>query len=74
MKWVFSIAITFMVALIALFEWPQLRKNKKKEKKLFFIILAIDWLFATILLFYPDLPSPYLKLIPLADYMENILK
>jgi len=74
MKWLYSIAITFVIALIALFEWPQLKKNKKKEKKLFFVILAIDWVFAIILLFYPDLPSPYLKLIPFAEYMENKLK
>ncbi|MEK3796746.1 hypothetical protein MHI18_00565 [Peribacillus sp. FSL H8-0477] len=74
MKWLYSIAVTFVIVLIALFEWPRLKKDRKKEKQFFLVILALDWVFAIILLFYPDLPSPYLKLIPLADYMENKLK
>lgn len=74
MKWLLSLAVTFVIVLIALFEWPHLKTDKQKEKKLFLVILAFDWVFAIILLFYPDLPSPYLKLIPLADFMENKLK
>ena len=74
MKWLLSLAVTSVIVLIALFEWPYLKTDKQKEKKLFLVILAFDWVFAIILLFYPDLPSPYLKLIPLADFMENKLK
>ncbi|WP_371261597.1 hypothetical protein [Bacillus sp. MUM 116] len=57
MKWVSIVGITVCVAIMALFEWPKMKKNQKKEKAAFVTLTAAGWLLATILLFFPDMPA-----------------
>ncbi|SIS01957.1 hypothetical protein SAMN05878482_10988 [Peribacillus simplex] len=54
----FLIGITLVVALMVLYEWPRMSPNLKREKSVFVILVAMEWLLAILLLFYPDLPNP----------------
>lgn len=69
------IGITLVVALMVLYEWPRMNPNQKKEKVVFVILIAMEWLLAILLLFYPDLPSPtqMLEVVfqPLSKFLEK---
>ncbi|PGY12943.1 hypothetical protein [Bacillus sp. AFS031507] len=58
MKWIMVLGITICMILIALFEWPKMSRNQKKEKAAFVTITAMGWLLAILLLFFPDMPGP----------------
>lgn len=58
MKWAAIIGISFIVLLIALYEWPKMNKNQKREKTAFFILSVLGWLVAVLLVFNPEMPGP----------------
>lgn len=58
MNWGAIISITFIVALILLYEWQTFRQLQQKDKFAFFGLLSIGWLLGIVLVFYPELPSP----------------
>ena len=58
MTWFFVIGITLVVVLMILYEWPRMNPNQKKEKSVFVILVAMEWVLAILLLFFPDLPRP----------------
>jgi hypothetical protein len=43
---------------MVLYEWPRLKPKQKREKSVFVILVAMEWLLAILLLFYPNLPGP----------------
>jgi Na+/melibiose symporter-like transporter len=57
-KFGYVVAITFLVALIFLYEWPKMDKTKKKEKITFLSLNLIGWVLAVLLIFFPDMPGP----------------
>lgn len=58
MKWLMVAGITVSVVLIALFEWPKMNRNQKKEKITFVTLSAMGWILAILLLFFPDMAGP----------------
>lgn len=58
MKWGTVLGVTLVVILMALYEWPRLNKNQKKEKIAFVTLTAMGWLLAVLLAFFPDMPGP----------------
>lgn len=74
MKWMSAAAITLLAVLILSIEKHGLMQDKKKEKHALYTFLAIDWILAVLIIFQPDIPSPFLVLIPIADYVEQLLQ
>ena len=57
--------------VLILYEWPKMEQNQKKEKKIFLAFLTFDWVFAIVLLVYPDLPNPLIPLIPIFEWIKK---
>ncbi|MGV3487096.1 MAG: hypothetical protein ACO1OC_00725 [Tuberibacillus sp.] len=58
MKWAMVIGISFIVMLLELFSWTRSTADQKKEKIASAMILAIGWIIAVLLVFFPDMPGP----------------
>jgi len=58
MIWAQVMGITFIAALMALYEWPRLGRGRKKEKAAFVTLTALGWLLAVLYAFNPDMPGP----------------
>lgn len=58
MKWGPIFGITFIVILIALYEWPKINSKQKKEKAAFVILALLGWLLTIVVLYNPDIPGP----------------
>jgi hypothetical protein len=67
-------AITFLVVLIFLYEWPKIDKTKKKEKITFLSLNLIGWVLAVLLIFFPDLPGPTQVVETIFQPLSNILE
>ncbi|WP_026564884.1 hypothetical protein [Bacillus sp. UNC41MFS5] len=52
------LAITVVVVLITLYEWPKINQNQKKEKAAFVTLTAMGWMLSILLLYFPDMPGP----------------
>jgi uncharacterized membrane protein len=70
MKVLGLLGITVLVGILILYEWPKMKQNQQKEKKLFLAFLIFDWVFAIVFLFYPDLPNPLVSLIPIFEWIK----
>ena len=57
MKWVSVMGITLIVLVIFLLEWLKI-KHLRKEKVAFSTFMALGYMLAVALVFYPDLPGP----------------
>lgn len=57
MKWAAIIGVSLIVLLMALYEWPKMNRNQKKEKAAFVIISALGWLNVVLLIFNPEMPG-----------------
>lgn len=58
MKWGTILGVTILVALITLYEWPKINFDQKKEKITYITLIAVGWLLAILLIFFPDMPGP----------------
>lgn len=69
----FGIAI--LLVLIALYEWPKIEPNQKKEKASFILLTVFSGGMLALVLLFPDLPGPNKWLItifkPLGDLIEK---
>ncbi|MBB5172289.1 hypothetical protein [Texcoconibacillus texcoconensis] len=53
-----AIGITLLVGLIALYEWPKINPEQKKEKKAFVVLSVIGWGLALLLVYFPNIAGP----------------
>ncbi|WP_209123221.1 hypothetical protein [Alkalihalobacillus sp. BA299] len=67
MKWLMVLGITFVIALMFLYEWPKMNLKQKREKYTFVVLSVISWALAILLLFYPEMPGP-------TDMIDRIYK
>lgn len=58
MKLAAVLGITVIVALMALYEWPQMNSDQTKEKAAFIGVTVMGWLLGVFLVFFPDSPGP----------------
>jgi multisubunit Na+/H+ antiporter MnhB subunit len=58
MKWGEVAGITVILLAIALFEWPRMNSNQRKEKAAFATLSFIGWVLAVLLIFQPEMPGP----------------
>jgi multisubunit Na+/H+ antiporter MnhB subunit len=58
MKWGAVLGITFILALMVMYEWPKMNQKQKKERAAFVTLLTMGWFLAFILVFFPDIPGP----------------
>ncbi|WHY73543.1 hypothetical protein [Fictibacillus enclensis] len=73
MKWISVIGITIVVAILAFYEWPKMKKDCQKEKMAFITITTIGWLLAIVLLFFPDLPGPTHLIVKIFKPLGQVL-
>lgn len=52
------IGVTVILVFIFLAGWPKLKQSGKSARIAFFSLMAIDWLLAVALIFFPELPGP----------------
>lgn len=52
------VAITFIVCLMALYQWTKMNQYPKKDKIVFISLTAIGWILAMLLIYFPDIPGP----------------
>ncbi|GIM45008.1 hypothetical protein DNHGIG_05570 [Collibacillus ludicampi] len=74
MKLGYVAAMTILVALIFIYEWPKIDKAKKKEKITFLSLNLIGWILAVLLIFFPDLPGPTQVVETIFQPLSNILE
>lgn len=65
MKWVQIANVTWILALIVLYEWPKIDKTLKREKRAFIILCVIAYGFSFLLVLFPNLYSPVKVLLTL---------
>ncbi|MCZ8515133.1 hypothetical protein O9H85_22470 [Paenibacillus filicis] len=58
MKWGAVLGATVILFLMALYEWPKMNQEPKKEKAVFVSLAAMGWILAVLLIFFPDMPGP----------------
>lgn len=58
MKFLGIIGVTVILVLIFFFQWPGLKKNKKKVKTAFFSLMIVNWVLAVLLVIFPEMPGP----------------
>lgn len=58
MKFATILGITVVLILMALYEWPKMNKNQKKEKWTFIVLTMAGGLLAVLLVFFPSMPGP----------------
>ncbi|CQR48305.1 hypothetical protein BN1058_02671 [Paraliobacillus sp. PM-2] len=58
MKWLSVLGIILIALLITLYEWPKLKKNQKKEKKAFVVLMLTSVTLSISILYFPDMPGP----------------
>lgn len=52
------IGVTVILGLIFLAGRPKLKQSGKSVRIAFFTLMAIDWMLAVALIFFPELPGP----------------
>jgi multisubunit Na+/H+ antiporter MnhB subunit len=58
MNWGAIMGIIVMFIIMALYEWPKINQNQKKEKVAFVVIISIGFTLAILLNMYPNMPGP----------------
>ncbi|EGK12827.1 hypothetical protein [Kroppenstedtia eburnea] len=75
MKGMILLGITLILLLIGRYEWWMINQGRRKEKAVLFILVALGWVLAVLLLYFPDLPGPTRLLekilSPLVRWMEG---
>jgi CDP-diglyceride synthetase len=68
------ISITLLVIIIALWEWPRMNGNPKKDKVAALSILALGWLLSILFVQFPDIPYPDQVIQAMLKPLSGILK
>jgi hypothetical protein len=68
------ISITLLVTLIALWEWPRMNENPKKDKVAALSLLALGWLLSILFVHFPDIPGPDKWVQTIFEPLGNLLK
>lgn len=58
MKLISVLGIIFIGILISLYEWKNINKEKKREKRVFVILTGGSVALAILLVFFPEMPGP----------------
>ncbi|MFK9093917.1 hypothetical protein [Bacillus salipaludis] len=58
MKWGPVFVSILIMIFMSLYQWPKLKKNKKREKAAFLSLLILGWALAILLIIFPDIPGP----------------
>lgn len=65
---------SILVACMVWYEWPNFHPKQKKEKAAFIVLSAAGWLLGTLLMYFPDLPSPTQLLIVIFGPLGKLLE
>ena len=68
------ISITLLVILIALWEWPRMNENPKKDKVAALSLLVLGWLLSILFVHFPDTPGPDEWVRAMLKPLSNVLK
>jgi multisubunit Na+/H+ antiporter MnhB subunit len=52
------LGVTVILVLIFLYQWPKLKKNGRKVKMAFFLLMLLNWVLAVLLVIFPEMPGP----------------
>ncbi|HET7580792.1 MAG TPA: hypothetical protein VFK33_16055 [Bacillales bacterium] len=58
MNILFCIGLTVIILLMAIYEWPKMEKQQKKERKAFIILSGLGWLLGVYLIYFPHSNGP----------------
>jgi len=67
MEWVSVVGIVAVLILMALYEWPNLKSNKARDKIAFVGLTVLGGILAVLLVLVPELPGP-------SDFMDSLFK
>lgn len=67
------VAITFLVCLMFLYQWPKMNQHLKKDKVAFVSLTAIGWSLAILLIYFPDIPGPNKLIQAIFEPLEKML-
>lgn len=73
MRWGVLIGVTAIMALMFAYEWPRMKKNPKKDKIAFVVLILIGWILAMFDLPNMTGPTTWIETIfkPFGKIMEN---
>ncbi|MFE5324653.1 hypothetical protein ACFQ88_39045 [Paenibacillus sp. NPDC056579] len=75
MAFIKLLGIAILLALIAMYEWPKIEPNQKKEKAAFVILSLFAGGMLAMVLFFPEIPGPNKWMVtifkPLGDLLEE---
>ncbi|MBP1989996.1 hypothetical protein [Paenibacillus eucommiae] len=58
MKLLAIAAITLLLYMMMLFDWPKIKRHQRREKAAFAAITVFGWGLAVLLIFFPDIHGP----------------
>ena len=58
MKWSSVFLCIFIIFLMILYQWPQLKKSQKRDKAAFLSLSVAGLLLAILLIMFPDISGP----------------
>ena len=67
MEWVAVLGIAAVLVLMALYEWPRMKSQGKREKFAFAALTVLGGILAVLLVFVPEMPGP-------TDFIETLYK
>lgn len=74
MKWAAVLGIAAVLMLMALYEWPNMKTQKKREKIAFAALTVLGGILAVLLIFVPDMPGPAQFMDTLYQPLINMLE
>ena len=66
--------IAAVLVLIALYKWPKMKSQKKREKTAFAALTLLGGILAVLLVFVPDMPGPTQFMDALYKPLVNMLE
>lgn len=77
MRWAQVLGIAVLLLLMALFDWPKMSRNMKREKIAYASLAGMGAVLAVLLVYDPELPGPtqWLQVLyqPLVQIMEKLI-
>lgn len=59
MKWAFGLVVVIVWSAIALYDWPKMNRQLKREKIVYSILMILGGALAFMLIYNPKLPGPF---------------